>query len=83
MATAATAPARPHIGYQEQTGVWSWLTTVDHKRIGALYLYTALAWFAIGGLEALMIRIQLQGPNGRFVSADTYNQLFTDRKSVV
>ncbi|MEK7401795.1 MAG: cytochrome c oxidase subunit I [Gemmatimonadota bacterium] len=77
MATAATAPAHVHSGYHEPTGVWSWLTTVDHKRIGALYLYTALAWFAVGGLEAVMIRIQLQGPNGRFISADTYNQLFT------
>ena len=77
MATAATAPALPHTGYESESGVWSWLTTVDHKRIGALYLYTALTWFVIGGLEAVMIRIQLQGPNGRFVSAETYNQLFT------
>jgi cytochrome c oxidase subunit 1 len=77
MATAAAAPAHVHSGYSEPSGIWSWLTTVDHKRIGALYLYTALAWFAVGGLEAVMIRIQLQGPNGRFISADTYNQLFT------
>jgi len=77
MATAATAPAHVHSEYSEPSGIWSWLTTVDHKRIGALYLYTALAWFAVGGLEAVMIRIQLMGPNGRFVSADTYNQLFT------
>ena len=77
MATAAAAPGHVHSGYEEPSGVWSWLTTVDHKRIGALYLYTALAWFAIGGLEAVAIRIQLQGPNGRFVTADTYNQLFT------
>src|SRR5262245_27539081 len=77
MATAATAPAHAQSGYHEETGLWSWLTTVDHKRIGALYLFTALSWFAIGGLEAVMIRIQLMGPNGRFVTADTYNQLFT------
>jgi len=77
MATAATAPAAAHTGYESESGIWSWLTTVDHKRIGALYLYTALLWFLIGGLEAVMIRIQLQGPNGRFVSAETYNQLFT------
>jgi cytochrome c oxidase subunit 1 len=77
MATAAAAPAHASSGYHEQSGLWSWLTTVDHKRIGALYLFTALAWFGVGGLEAVMIRIQLQGPNGRFVSADTYNQLFT------
>src|SRR5436190_7750038 len=77
MATAATAPALPHTGYKSENAVWSWLTTVDHKRIGALYLYTALAWFLIGGLEAVMIRAQLQRPNGRLVSAETYNQLFT------
>ncbi|MFN2603492.1 MAG: cytochrome c oxidase subunit I [Gemmatimonadaceae bacterium] len=63
--------------YAEKGGVWSWLTTVDHKRIGILYLYTALAFFLIGGLEAEMIRIQLQGPNRHFVSAEFYNQLFT------
>ncbi|HEU4993913.1 MAG TPA: cytochrome c oxidase subunit I [Gemmatimonadaceae bacterium] len=77
MATAATAPAAAQKGYEHEGGIWSWLTTVDHKRIGALYLYTALLWFLVGGLEALVIRIQLQGPNGRFVSAEMYNQLFT------
>ena len=59
MATAAAAPAHASSGYHEQSGLWSWLTTVDHKRIGALYLFTALAWFGVGGLEAVMIRIQL------------------------
>ena len=77
MATAAAAPSLPHAGYTEPTGIWSWLTTVDHKRIGALYLWTSLTWFCVGGLEAVMIRAQLQGPNGRLVSAETYNQLFT------
>ena len=77
MATAAAAPSLPRAGYSESSGLWSWLTTVDHKRIGALYLYTSLTWFAIGGIEAMLIRAQLQGPNGRLVSAETYNQLFT------
>ena len=63
--------------YKEKSGVWSWLTTVDHKRIGMLYLYTALVFFLIGGFEAELIRIQLQRPNGHFVSAEFYNQLFT------
>jgi len=76
----ATAAARPAYALPESygaSGVWSWLTTVDHKRIGALYMYTALAWFAVGGLEALIMRLQLYGPNGRVVSAETFNQLFT------
>jgi cytochrome c oxidase subunit 1 len=63
--------------YKEKGGVWSWLTTVDHKRIGLLYFYTALVFFIIGGLEAELLRIQLQGPNRQFVSAELYNQLFT------
>ena len=77
MATIAAAPARPATHDVYAGGVMSWLKTVDHKRIGVLYLVTALFFFLVGGLEALMIRIQLQGPNGTFVSAETYNQLFT------
>ena len=59
------------------TGWRDWLTTVDHKKIGILYGAAALLFFLIGGLEALMIRIQLMVPNSTFVSAQTYNQLFT------
>ncbi|MGH2740059.1 MAG: cytochrome ubiquinol oxidase subunit I, partial [Actinomycetota bacterium] len=44
------------------TGVWSWFTTVDHKRIGILYGVTAFAFFLIGGAEALLLRIQLARP---------------------
>jgi cytochrome c oxidase subunit 1 len=78
MATTV-APTYPAVEapYTGQRGVWSWLTTVDHKRIGTLYLYTALAFFLIGGLEAILIRIQLQAPNQTIVSAEFYNQLFT------
>jgi cytochrome c oxidase subunit 1 len=77
--TAAPTHAAPHAAeaYDEHSGIWGWLTTVDHKRIGVLYLYTALTFFIIGGLEAVIIRAQLQGPNGSLVSAETYNQLFT------
>ncbi len=77
MATAAHAPVHAGSSYHEETGLWSWLTTVDHKRIGILYLYTSLTWFLVGGLEALTLRMQLQGPNGRLVSAEMYNMLFT------
>ena len=58
-------------------GLWGWLTTVDHKKIGLLYLGTAFIFFVIGGIEALIIRAQLGGPNGHVVSANTYNQIFT------
>ena len=65
MATTVAAPPRyavPQTKYER--GLWSWLATVDHKKIGQLYLYTALAFFLIGGFEALIIREQLKGPNG-------------------
>ena len=58
-------------------GVWAWLTTVDHKRIGLLYGVTAGVFFLVGGLEALLIRFQLAQPNGNVLSAEAYNQLFT------
>src|ERR1035437_6478480 len=79
MATIAATPtfAPPKAASYGQTGIWSWITTVDHKRIGALYLYTALFFFMFGGLEAGVIRWQLAQPNQHVVSAELYNQLFT------
>jgi cytochrome c oxidase subunit 1 len=61
----------------EVRGLRGWLTTTDHKRIGLLYYWTAFAFFLVGGLEALIMRAQLTGPEGRLVSAETFNQLFT------
>ncbi len=58
-------------------GLWGWITTVDHKRIGILYGVTAFVFFLVGGLEALLIRLQLAYPDNAFVSATTYNELFT------
>jgi cytochrome c oxidase subunit I len=55
----------------------AWLSTVDHKRIGILYMLTALVFFVAGGVEALIIRLQLAVPNNHLVSPDTYNMLFT------
>ncbi|HEV7992061.1 MAG TPA: cytochrome c oxidase subunit I [Gemmatimonadaceae bacterium] len=78
MATTATAPAYAPTGsYVGESGLWSWLTTVDHKRIGTLYLFTSIFFFLLGGLEAGMIRAQLYGPNLHLLSAEAYNQLFT------
>jgi len=78
MATIAAAPPYTQTKpVPAQTGLWSWLTTVDHKRIGALYLISGLFFFIFGGLEAAIIRAQLATPNGRLVTADMYNQLFT------
>src|SRR3977135_489201 len=63
-------------GYTEGR-LCSWLTTVDHKKIGILYGVTAGIFFLIGGLEALVLRLQLGAPDQTLVSADQYNQLFT------
>jgi cytochrome c oxidase subunit 1 len=75
MATTAVerAPAYP----AEATGIWSWLTTVDHKRIGILYGATAFLCFLLGGIEAVVIRLQLWRPENTLVSAEHFNQLFT------
>jgi cytochrome c oxidase subunit 1 len=61
----------------EAAGLWSWITTVDHKRIGILYGVTAFLFLLVGGLEALLIRTQLLRPYMSVVSAETYNALFT------
>jgi cytochrome c oxidase subunit I len=59
------------------TGFVSWLTTVDHKRIGILYGVTAFVFLIIGGIEALLIRIQLATPESTFLTFEEYNQIFT------
>ncbi len=59
------------------TGWWSWITTIDHKRIGLLYGVSAFFFFLVGGLEALVIRTQLARPDNHVVSAARYNELFT------
>jgi len=58
-------------------GIGSWISTVDHKRVGILYGVTAFTFFLIGGFEALLIRLQLATPNGKVLTAQVYNQVFT------
>jgi len=60
-----------------ESGLWSWLTTVDHKRIAVLYGVTAFIFFMVGGLEALLIRAQLTYPGNNVVDFQRYNELFT------
>ncbi|MFW2333841.1 cytochrome c oxidase subunit I [Ilumatobacter sp.] len=61
----------------ESTGWKSWLFTIDHKKLGIMYGAVALFFFLVGGIEALLIRLQLAGPDGTILSADKYNQMFT------
>ncbi len=58
-------------------GLGSWLTTVDHKKIGIMYFWTTLVFFALGGLEAVLIRAQLAAAEGTILTEEVYNQLFT------
>jgi cytochrome c oxidase subunit I len=54
-----------------------WVSTVDHKRLGILYILYSLLFMVVGGIEATLMRIQLLRPHNSFVSPDTFNQLFT------
>jgi cytochrome c oxidase subunit I len=65
------APTRAH------EGLYRWVASVDHKEIGLMYLLVTLFFFLVGGLEALLIRIQLAQPNNTFLTPDEYNQIFT------
>jgi cytochrome c oxidase subunit I len=62
---------------REEQGWTSWFTTTDHKRIGIMYIVLTFVFFCLGGVEALMIRLQLGAPNNTLVTPQTYNQLFT------
>ncbi|GIW72446.1 MAG: cytochrome c oxidase subunit I [Planctomycetota bacterium] len=85
MTTEAPAPAtaelrgEPAPSYlQEPRGLWSWLTTLDHKRIGILYLISVTAALFVGGLFAMLIRLELISPELSFFSSTlAYNQAFT------
>ena len=57
--------------------LWGWLATVDHKKVGRRYLVTAFIFLIVGGLEALLIRLQLARSNQSLVDPETYDQIFT------
>ncbi len=63
--------------WETSPGIRGWFSTVDHKEIGIRYLVTALIFLFIGGVEALVMRAQLAGPNLTLLSPEQYNQLFT------
>ena len=63
--------------HEEDTGLWSWITTVDHKRIAIMYFVTATVFFFIAGVKALVIRAQLMFPEQSLITPELYNQFFT------
>ena len=74
----ATAEAHaPRQVEKSRSGIWDWMTTIDHKKIGIMYGAAALFFFVLGGIEALLIRWQLATPEAAVIDPDLYNQLFT------
>jgi len=65
------------------TGLWGWITTVDHKRIGVLYGGTALILMLIAGIEAGVIRMQLVSADNDLISPSRFNQMFTMHATVM
>src|SRR4051794_22834478 len=55
----------------------SWVFTLDHKRIGLLYLFSVLTFFLVGGIFAILIRLELFSPGRTIMGAETYNKVFT------
>jgi cytochrome c oxidase subunit I len=76
-----TAPPLPQIVAHdvapERTGWTSWVTTTDHKKIGIMYMVLTFGFFLLGGIEALLIRVQLSQADNTFLDPQTYNQLLT------
>jgi heme/copper-type cytochrome/quinol oxidase subunit 1 len=80
-ATTARPVARPEVILDElktpPRGWLAWLTTTDHKKIGILYIFTAFLFMLLGGVEALIMRLQLSQAENTLVSPETYNGLVT------
>lgn len=80
MATSAGTAHGEQLNYINcQKGLWSWLSSIDHKRIGILYLFTITIFFFLGGIAALLMRMELSYPGAtlKWISPDIYNKLFT------
>src|SRR6204780_4635998 len=78
MSTQSIAPATPEVGPVPLVErLHEWVTTVDHKRLGILYILYALFFLLVGGVEATVMRIQLIRPHNDFVSPQAFNRMFT------
>ncbi len=80
--TLATPKAHGHVehhdvDYLHDGSLLSWLTTVDHKKLGVMYLWSVLFMFFLGGVFALLVRLELFAPGKQFMDAETYNKVFT------
>ncbi len=72
------APERTYApGKKPGAVIWDWMTTVDHKKIGVMYIFLGVIYFIVGGVEALLIRTQLATANGKVLTPTQYDQVFT------
>lgn len=72
---ATSAPGTNYLN--EEKGLWSWLTTLDHKRIGIMYMIAIMFFFLMGGIFAILIRAELLLPGTQFLPKEIYNQVMT------
>jgi cytochrome c oxidase subunit 1 len=77
MSTTTTPASGRTALHRAPRGLVGWITTTDHKRIGVAYAVTALVFFALGGVLAMLMRVELAEPGLQVLSTDTYNELFT------
>ncbi len=75
--------ALPRPAAYERPALLEWLTTVDHKKLGILYLYTTVFFLAVGGILALLVRTQLAVADNTFLGRQAYNEVFTMHASVM
>jgi cytochrome c oxidase subunit 1 len=74
----SVAPERTYApGKKPGAVIWDWMTTVDHKKIGCMYVTLGVIYFIVGGIEALLVRAQLATPNGKVLTPSQYDQVFT------
>ncbi len=66
-----------------EKGLWSWLTTIDHKRIALMYFISIMAFFLVGGLFAILLRLELLSPEPIFMTGDFYNRAMTMHGSIM
>jgi cytochrome c oxidase subunit 1/cytochrome c oxidase subunit I+III len=77
MSQIADAGVAPNLVASEREGLLAWVASVDHKQIGILYMISSMFFFLVGGIEALVIRLQLIAPRLHLLSPETFDQMFT------
>lgn len=73
----APGAAQPFPADREYKGLLGWVASIDHKKIGIMYMVATFIFFLVGGVEAMLMRIQLAQPENTFLSPEAYNQIFT------